>query len=157
MMHNYTSVDVNSCFESKRIVFVGDSITRQLFFSVAHLSDPNLPSAPPTSFEKHSDHSFLSGMGTEFAFYWDPWLNSTETSSLLKGGGFGGRDTPGLLVIGSGLWFLRYAESSGGISAWEGTMEKTLDMISKSMPGLAEEIVILPGEILSSPFTLRSY
>jgi hypothetical protein len=149
MMHNYTSTDVSSCLESKRIIFVGDSVTRQLFFSMAHLADPSLPSAPPNNLEKHSDHSFPSGSGTEFDFYWDPWLNSTKTSNLLKAGGFGGRNSPGLLVIGSGLWFLRYAESSGGISAWEATIERTLDMISKSMPGLADEIVILPGENFS--------
>lgn len=145
-MHKYTSTDVNVCLKSKRVVFIGDSVTRQLFFSMAHLADSTLPSAPPSSFEKHSDYSFPSGIGTWFDFFWDPFLNSTKTTTLLKGGGYGGRDTPGLLVIGSGLWFLRYAGSTGGISAWEATIERALDKISKAASGLADEIVILPGE-----------
>lgn len=143
-MHKYTAKDTDKCLKSKRVVFVGDSVTRQLFFSMAHLADPTLPSAPPTSFEKHSDHSFTSGTGTWFDFFWDPFLNSTKTAALLKGNGYGGRDTPALLVIGSGLWFLRYAEDTGGISAWEATIERALDTISKSAPGLADEVIILP-------------
>lgn len=155
MMYKYGSKDIDRCLKSKRVVFIGDSITRQIFFSMAHLADPSLPAAPPTSFEKHSDHSFPSGTGTWFDFFWDPFLNSTKTYTLLRGGGYGGRDNPGLLVIGSGLWFLRYADSSGGISAWEGTIERVLDAVSMAMPGLADEVVLVPGMLaLFEPFIL---
>lgn len=55
----------------------------------------------------------------------DPWLNSTETTQFLS-------TTPAnptsLLVIGSGLHYLRHP-SSGGLGAWTKTIRKTFDQL----------------------------
>jgi N-acetylneuraminate 9-O-acetyltransferase len=147
MMHDYEPKEVEFCLKKRKVIFIGDSVTRQLFFSMARLADPTLPAAPANSFEKHSDHSFTSGHGTSFDFIWDPFLNSTKTDTILKDGGYSERNIPGLLVIGSGLWFLRYKEETGGIRAWEATVETVLDKIIRSMPELADEVVMVPGEL----------
>lgn len=147
MLYKYAPTSVSKCLHSKRIVFIGDSIARQLFYSMAHLADPTLPSSLPSSFEKHSDQSFPVGKdGARFDFFWDPFLNSTKVTILLEGGRYGGKEKPALLVIGSGLWFLRY-EGSGGIASWEGTIERILDSVAGAMPALADEVVILPGTL----------
>ena len=144
MMHKYRSKDIGQCLQNRQVVFIGDSVTRQLFLAFAHLADPDLPSSLPLGSDKHSDYSYTSSSSTQLQFYWDPFLNSSHTGDLLKGGETA--NPPALLVIGTGLWFLRYAETSGGLSVWEGTVESALAAISLSMPGLADEVVFLPVE-----------
>ena len=58
------------------------------------------------------------------------------------------------MVVGTGLWFLRYAKKSGGLSAWEYTADSVLASVSQSMPGLADEMVLLPIEVpVSEPLS----
>jgi len=55
-----------------------------------------------------------------------------------------------MLVLGSGLWYLRYANSSGGISAWESRMDHIFASLSKD-PKPADEVIVLPvGQVITS-------
>lgn len=144
-MHKYGSKDIGKCLHDRQVVFIGDSVTRQLYFGLAHSADPDIPSSLPLGSEKHSDYSYTSSSLTLFKFHWDPFLNSSHTRDLLNGGDT--MNPPALLVIGTGLWFLRYAETSGGLSAWEHTVDSVLASVSQSMPGLADEVVLLPIEV----------
>lgn len=156
MLYNYKTEDVSTCLSSRRVVFIGDSVTRQLFFTVAHMADPALPSQPPNDEQKHANHNLLSEDLTEFSFVWDPYLNTTRTNQILQmtdepsASTPASIRTPAMLVIGSGLWFLRYAESSGGLPRWEATIEDTLDLIARAGEGLADKVVFLPVEELTS-------
>ncbi|KAF8529445.1 O-acetyltransferase [Gautieria morchelliformis] len=158
MLHNYGRKDVSTCLSSRRMVFIGDSVTRQLFFTVAHMADSTLPSQPPNDEQKHADHTLSSEDLTEFAFVWDPFLNTTRTKQMLHladdeanmTSSPASIRTPAMIVIGSGLWFLRYAESSGGLPRWEATIEDTLDLIAKAGERLADKIVFLPVEDMAS-------
>ncbi|KAI0673403.1 Cas1p-domain-containing protein [Trametes maxima] len=148
MMHQYKPNDVATCMSSKRVVFVGDSVTRQLFFQFAHVIDPKLPTSPPDDAQKHADHSYTSTTSNiQLQFYWDPYLNSSHTHTLLHPTSrlSSPPDAPALLVLGSGLWYLRYAES-GGLPAWEAKMESTLAAISQTRSPLADVVVVLPIE-----------
>jgi hypothetical protein len=90
--------------------------------------------------------------------YRDPFLNTTKTIEYL------GRPTSSpssLLVLGSGLWYLRHP-SSGGLSAWTTMVDETFNSIVSSQPksqshllpppmpmlrdgkGIADSIVFLP-------------
>ncbi|KAI0361330.1 O-acetyltransferase [Trametes cingulata] len=146
MMHQYKPVDAATCMASKRVVFVGDSVTRQLFFQFAHVIDQSLPTYPPEDEQKHADHTYTSASNIQLQFFWDPYLNSTHTHTLLHPASRRpSSDTPALLVLGSGLWYLRYADS-GGLSAWEAKMEATLGAISQVPSPLADVVVVLPVE-----------
>ncbi|KAK7694960.1 hypothetical protein QCA50_002148 [Cerrena zonata] len=68
MMYNYQQKDIPTCMGSKPIIFIGDSVTRQLFFQTAHIVDPNLPSAPPDDEHKHSDHILTASSGAKLTF-----------------------------------------------------------------------------------------
>lgn len=134
-------------------MFVGDSVTRQLFFTIAHASDSSLPAQPLNDDQKHSDYILTSKDRTEFLFVWDPYLNTTRTRDILRlrdssntSSTLASIRTPAMIVIGSGLWFLRYAESSGGLPRWEATIEETLDLITKAGEELADTVVFLPVE-----------
>lgn len=90
------------------------------------------------------------------------YLNSTNTQTLLSTPHVSvptyttaHPPQPALLVLGSGLWYLRHP-SSGGLAAWESRIDSTFTLVSKasmkSAKGLegqprtllADEIVFLP-------------
>ncbi|KAF9015078.1 Cas1p-domain-containing protein [Cyathus striatus] len=148
MLHAYTEADGASCLSSRDIIFVGDSVTRQLFYHTAHVLDSSLPTSPPNDERKHSDHDFQTKDNTGVSFIWDPFLNTTRTTDIITGkSGILMKDKiPALFVIGSGLWYLRYANTSGGIPAWEANMERVLRALSQSLAKAADQIVVLPVE-----------
>lgn len=132
-------------------------MTRKLFFQFGQILDPSLPNTPPDELQKHSDHSLRSKAGTQIEFYWDPYLNTSRAHELINTRNALVNDTagylshrPALLVLGSGLWYLRYVES-GGLSAWEANIEATLGTLSRAASKAADEIVFLPiEEVVSS-------
>ncbi|KAI0660347.1 O-acetyltransferase [Cubamyces menziesii] len=147
MMHQYQPKDVATCMNSQKVVFVGDSVTRQLFFQFAHVVDPTLPTSPPNDEQKHADYLYTSTSNIQLQFYWDPYLNSTHIQDILhpRSRQRLSSDTPALLVLGSGLWYLHYSES-GGLPAWEARIESTLAAISEAPRPLADVVVMLPVE-----------
>lgn len=155
MLHSYQPRDASQCLSSRRVVFIGDSVTRGLFFQFIHAVDPTLPKEPPDDGAKHSDHSFVSGSQTKFDFVWDPFLNTTSALALINPSTRylidGQPERPALLVLGSGLWYLRYADTSGGLSAWEANIEAHIEAINGAHIQPADEVIFLPvEEIVSS-------
>lgn len=144
ILHNYTPSEGASCLSSRKVIFVGDSITRTLFFHVAHALDPVLPTAPQNNERKHADHTLVTAHGTQLTFFWDPFLNASRTYDFARG--IGGNEKPALLVVGSGLWYLRYARASGGLPAWTTNMERILGLLDEVGHEPAELTVILPVE-----------
>ena len=149
MLNTYTPNDASTCFGSRQVVFVGDSVTRHLFFQFAHIVDPKLPDAPPDDDHKHSDHTLDAENRVKLSFYWDPYMNSSY-SQLIHPTGTNRAPSldsgrPALLVLGTGLWYLRYKDS-GGLPAWEARVEAVIETIKSAKPALADEIILLPVE-----------
>ena len=149
-LHLYKEKDASACFRSKELIFIGDSVTRKLFFQVVQVLDRSLPSVPPSDAGKHANHRFHTTSGTDLTFTWDPFLNSSYTQSvLLKSRDNDSTTSPAMLVLGSGLWYLRYSNSS----AWANRIEHIFHSLVTN-PKPADEVVILPVEhIVSSKLT----
>ena len=107
MLHNYKASDVTTCLKSHRLVFAGDSLTRQIFWAVAK----KLGIVEQTE-GQHSSLN-LEVRGITLQFLWDPFLNSSNLLSersekpdwLLWDDG----DTdPAIVLYGGGLWYTRY-------------------------------------------------
>lgn len=145
MLNQYSVKQAAGCLRSRDVVFIGDSITRKLFFQFAHILDSSLPTAPDNNDKKHQDHDLITANKTRVSFHWDPFLNETSTKGILTGG-HGGQDTPALLVLGSGLWYLRYAATSGGIPAWEENMDTIFSAFVRRKRPVADAVVMLPVE-----------
>lgn len=149
MLNAYQTKDASTCLASRQVVFIGDSVTRKLYFQFAQVIDSTLPKAPLDDDHKHSDHSLRSKAGTQLEFYWDPYMNTSTTREFIDPQSSARNSTEGrkptLLVLGSGLWYLRYPES-GGLSAWEANIEATLKNITRADSKPADEIVLLPVE-----------
>jgi len=150
MLHPYTVKDGAMCLAEREVIFVGDSVTRKLFFQFVHLLDPSLPTAPPDDTQKHQSHSFLTKADTRISFYWDPFLNGSYTESILSES-MARNSTyiprpPAMLVLGSGLWYLRYATTSGGISAWESNVDHLFKSFARTQTPISDSIILLPVE-----------
>jgi N-acetylneuraminate 9-O-acetyltransferase len=156
MIHNYQDLDAFKCIGRRDVLFIGDSVTRRLFYQFAHILDPVLPTEPLDPSQKHSDYVLHTARGTKIFFYWDPFLNTTHTHHIISRGlgntpANQNHSLPSLLVLGSGLWNLRYAAQSGGILAWEANMENIINNLTTAAFGAADQTIVLPVEqVISS-------
>lgn len=154
MLYSYQPRDTSQCLSSRRVVFIGDSVTRALFFQFIYTVDSTLPKELLDDGAKHSDHSFVSGSQTKLDFIWDPFLNTTSALALINPPTQQSineqAERPALLVLGSGLWYLRYADTSGGLSAWEANIEAHIGAINGARNKPADEVVFLPAEEIVS-------
>ena len=153
MMYDYQPEDVSACLGSRRVVFIGDSVTRLLYFQFAHSIDPLLSTSPQEESNRHSDYTYMTANGIELSFYWAPYLNTSTTFNQLRPSGPPGRrvDRPALLVMGSGLWYLRHASTSGGLPAWESNIQAAIETIQQARAPPADAIVVLPVEDIAPP------
>ncbi|KAF2652926.1 Cas1p-domain-containing protein, partial [Lophiostoma macrostomum CBS 122681] len=86
ILHDYTLPDIADCSGTGRIVFVGDTLVRQLFWATARKIEGdsrwvfNEQAKHPGT---HNDLSYDAG-GVKLRFIWDPWLNSSALAAELK-------------------------------------------------------------------------
>ncbi|KAI6136571.1 10 TM acyl transferase domain found in Cas1p-domain-containing protein [Pisolithus sp. B1] len=162
MLHSYKAADASRCLASRRVVFVGDSVTRTLYFQFVHIVDPKLPTTPPQDDRKHTDFSLAADSNVTLDFIWDPFLNTSSTLALINPRdhyvGSSSPQLPALLVVGSGLWYLRYADTSGGLPAWEAMVNEHITAISAGPVKPADTTVFLPVEdVVASKLSPERY
>jgi hypothetical protein len=149
-MRSYQPQDTLYCLTSRQVVFIGDSSTRELFYAFANILNPASPTTTPSDGARHQDVFLRTPSSTQITFYWDPYLNNTRTKQWMglledtSDDGYPRRHTrpPAMIVLGSGLWYLRYSE--GGIASWEANTESLLSIASNSTVVLADEVIFLP-------------
>jgi hypothetical protein len=123
-LHEYKKNDIQECFGRQRLVFIGDSTTRQIFWAVAKKMDQERAEEEISEMldmdQKHRDLEFTSA-GVTVQFIWDPWLNSTGLDVELNDfradphqddeGGAG--KSAGLILLGApGLWNARHGQEN---------------------------------------------
>ena len=106
-MHEYIAKDVTTCLESRRVVFIGDSVTRQIFWAFAKKLD-----FQEQGEEKHANIT-VDAHGLRIEFVWDPYLNtSTFDREVAVASSSGSNDeqnnAAAILLLGGGLWNVRY-------------------------------------------------
>ncbi|KAL3424777.1 Cas1p-like protein [Phlyctema vagabunda] len=125
MMHEYRKDDIKKCFQKRRLVFVGDSTTRQIYWATAQKMDFQKAQHEMESLldsdEKHVDLKFESD-GVTVEFIWDPWMNSTGLDHELKHFrpyataaevAKGEDESAGLILLGApGLWYARHGQEN---------------------------------------------
>lgn len=148
MLHNYTPKETTSCLEGRRLVFIGDSTVRQVFYAVVNTIDPAINDAFAT---RHESRSVQAG-GMVFDFIWDQFLNETHTADILIGeyrGLLRDQKTPqipSLLVFGTGLHFLRQYPPDQALSLWKANMDRLFTALANDKPLIADEVILLPVE-----------
>ncbi|CAO3564776.1 unnamed protein product [Mortierella alpina] len=145
MLRPYNTQHTNSCLGGSRVVMIGDSVVRQLYYS---LVKKVLPEAN-TDGDRHSDIFFQDPVsGTAFEFYWDPVLNSTRTMAILDPSTHQqtpDERIPSIFLVGSGLWYLRYSEWTGGLEQWRQRMDELVEaMRQHGHSSLGQNLFISP-------------
>jgi len=114
MMHQYRANDIQQCFQNRRLVFIGDSTIRQVYWAVASKLDKKKAADEEALIanmdQKHVDAEFMS-RGVKIQFIWDPFLNSSKLEHELRY--FKPNPSPsvvdnsaGLILAGApGLWY----------------------------------------------------
>ena len=109
MMHEYNAGDLTTCLNSRRVVFIGDSVIRQIFWAFAAKLDVRGQGE-----NKHSRIS-VNAHGIRAEFIWDPYLNTSvlhQEVSLIAAAMSGSRNDSvnraAILLMGGGLWNARY-------------------------------------------------
>lgn len=107
LMHEYSASDVTTCLKSRRVMFIGDSVTRQVFWAFAKRLD-----IQEKEQDKHSSIS-LDAHGVKVEFLWDPYLNTSNLDQEVAAASLSGSrndksDRAAILLIGGGLWNVRY-------------------------------------------------
>ena len=158
MLHHYTAADIARCLGSeplgkepskpKRVLLVGDSTIRQVFWALARRLDEAAATEALHSVERHVDISFERA-AVRLEFLWDPFLNSTnllhELSSYkqrINGEAnetLIGTESPALMLVGGGSWFARYVDPFP-IQSWKNTIETLFDDLPpRNLSAYAEE------------------
>jgi N-acetylneuraminate 9-O-acetyltransferase len=115
-MHEYKQRDIQECLGERRLVFIGDSTTRQIFLAVAKKLDEDRAEEEILDvYYKEQDIEFTSADVTA-QFIWDPWLNSTSLEQELKKfraepslDGNEVDESAGLILLGApGLFYARH-------------------------------------------------
>lgn len=100
MMHEYNVKDVTTCLKSRRVVFIGDSVTRQIFWAFAKKLNVREQD------DKHSN-IVVDAHGLKVEFIWDPYLNTSNLDREVSAASLSGSrneqiDTAAILLIGGG-------------------------------------------------------
>ena len=132
MMHVYRDEDLVVCLKSRRLVFIGDSTVRQLYWATARKLG-----VLEESKDEHRDVSFHRH-GVAVDFRWDPYLNSSKLMSEMTAAAQSHEGstvaTPTVIVIiGGGYWHARYLEKFYCLEQYR----DTLDLISQSTNSLS--------------------
>jgi len=109
MIHKYREADLVTCLKDRRLVFIGDSAIRHIFWATAKKL-----SFQEQVEDRHADFAFRY-KGVTVEFIWDPYLNSSglrrESMAVsLSTEDDKVADTAAILLIGGGLWHARYLE-----------------------------------------------
>lgn len=140
-MHEYSRDDIRECLGGKRVLFVGDSTMRVLFFAaLTRLEHEAAEWLLRTTFtEANPRHDLAIDSETvQLQFIWDPWLNSTafeDEIRLMEPGGDKDVDPalkPDLVIMGSvGLWAAR----NDGNDMYFDTFRTATDRVARAMGG----------------------
>lgn len=145
MLHPYKPKELDQCFGSRRVVFIGDSVTRGLFYGALRSVDASITQEGQP---KHSDRTIATAGGSHWTFYWDPFLNTTNWDQILSdwptSSSHGKPTQPALLIVGSGLWYLRHQLN---LEPWRTKMDQLFDFSLNPRNRIADQIALLPIEI----------
>jgi hypothetical protein len=158
MLHDYNAKDISDCAKGKRIVFVGDSTTRQVFWATAKKLDQGRAKKDMAKAEKNHKHTDLtfSKKGVDLEFIWDPYMNTSKLHNELvgfrNGSVAGGTEDPNTkdaaaILIGGGLWHARNIEDKA--------LEEYKNQIDAIVPFIGRRGLMFPRVRNINPPNLR--
>lgn len=143
MMHQYKPAEISACLSHSRILYVGDSIAREQFFSFARIMRKDVETDGPRHVDRKYEFSDDDQQQLTLEFWWDPYLNSSRVIDMLKTNEPSIRSS--LLVIGSGVWYMRY-RGDAYLEEWRDAMDRVFDAVQRSSR-VADVVLLSPVEM----------
>ena len=139
MSHNYAPQQISNCLNHSRVLYIGDSIMREQFYSMTKFVQ-----GIDTKGALHVDRKYHSKeLDMSYEFWWDPYINSTRTWELLNATDPTNR--PSLLVIGSGVWYMRHLKERY-FDEWRVVADRVMNAVEQS-DQVADAVMLSPVEI----------
>jgi N-acetylneuraminate 9-O-acetyltransferase len=147
LLHEYKKRDIIPCLQERRLLLIGDSTVRQIFWAIARKIDnerarEGMITKPED--HKHENIEFVS-KNLRLQFIWDPWLNSTSLlnelaqferfspSTVVNRGQL--NSNAALVLVGvPGLWYARY-----GSDRYLEDFEEAISRIIRTTPSARAE------------------
>ncbi|ORZ25260.1 10 TM acyl transferase domain found in Cas1p-domain-containing protein [Absidia repens] len=146
MMHTYKADEMATCLNHSRILYIGDSIMREQFYSMNRLTHSINTNGP-----LHIDRKYVDKKhGLTYEFWWDPYINQTRTIELLNGNTTttSAGPPPSLLVIGSGIWYENMLPDDTYLDEWKTAVDRVFDVVEKNTEAvIADTVMLSPVEI----------
>jgi hypothetical protein len=138
MAKTYKGDDISQCLNNTHVVYIGDSIMREQFYSLtAYMTKLRTRDAV------HGDQTYhIKENGMTIEMWWDPYLNTSRTIDLLEGRA---KNKPSLLVMGSGIWYMRRT-GANYLTEWKSAIDRIFDGAKKT--SIADRIMMSPVEIV---------
>ncbi|KAI9255039.1 10 TM acyl transferase domain found in Cas1p-domain-containing protein [Phascolomyces articulosus] len=139
MPHTYSPKEISNCLSHSRVLYIGDSIMREQFYSMTKFVQGIETKGP-----LHIDRKYHSKeLGMSYEFWWDPYINSTRTWEMLNA--TDPNDRPSLLVIGSGVWYMRHLKEKY-FDEWRVVVDRVMTAVQESNR-VADAVMLSPVEI----------
>ncbi|KAI7899668.1 10 TM acyl transferase domain found in Cas1p-domain-containing protein [Cokeromyces recurvatus] len=139
MSKTYGSSEMKSCLGHRRIIYIGDSIMREQYYAMTqflHLKKPNQEAIHA------NQQAYSKSENITIEMWWDPFLNTSRTLHLLQGKE---SEKPSLLIMGSGVWYMRRL-GSNYLSGWKTAMDRIFDSVQ--VYKIADNLMLSPVEIV---------
>ncbi len=147
MLHEYNAKDISTCLKSRKVVFAGDSATRQIFWATAEKLDPKGADEARHYAEKHEGVTFNRADVT-LEFIWDPFLNTSNLHQQLAAN----RDARGpqaqehrngsksaaILLVGGGLWHAQHF-GEGSLKPFKDSLDTISWLMSHGEHGVSTQ------------------
>ncbi|KAI9498960.1 10 TM acyl transferase domain found in Cas1p-domain-containing protein [Zychaea mexicana] len=139
MPHTYAPQEISNCLNHSRVLYIGDSIMREQFYSMTKFVQGIETKGP-----LHIDRKYHSKeLDMSYEFWWDPYINSTRTWEMLNATDPINR--PSLLVIGSGVWYMRHLKEHY-FDEWRVVVDRVMTAVQASNQ-VADAVMLSPVEI----------
>lgn len=168
IFHEYNSMDIQHCLSGQKLLFVGDSTVRQLFWATAKKLDRSGAENAALSAPRHADTNFTHGTA-HLHFLWDPFLNTTHLHDELErfnhSSGPSGCEFEALkamaIVVGGGLWHARHLDHDGAIDRFAESINHIAEYSKPRNIGPSLSRVVLPptdeDSVLWAPVLLPDF
>lgn len=140
MLHHYKANDVGKCLTGKRVLYMGDSTSRQAYYGAVRAVNSSLEDGGTTE-EKHRN-IYRELNGVSYEFFWDPYMNegalaelnniTTENSNVA------------MIFISYGLWYAQEMPGEEGPKKFK----ENLKVLNKA---ISEKTTERFGVVMLSP------
>lgn len=128
MLHHYKANDAAKCLKGKRVLYLGDSTSRQAYYGAARAINGSLEDGGTTE-EKHQN--FVKKLdGITYEFYWDPYMNEGALEELKKT--TAENSDVAMVFISYGLWYAQEIPGEEGPKKFHENLQELYNALKES-------------------------